>query len=106
MAAGRPSSRRHTLGEAQAPPRASRGGGVAEGSASAAARRFEALDVKSCLRPVLGEEPYEIMEAFEKVRKAVVDLDRLAERQLEVARRQATTLNTPTSTLSKLTDAA
>ena len=98
MAAAPPRSLRRTLDEAAAPARASQPGEVPEGSADAAAKWFEALDLKTFFGDPAEVDP-KCLNVFEKVRAAVVDLDRRASRQADHARKAATALNSHTEIL-------
>lgn len=97
-----PASRRRGLDEAAAPPTASHDGQVVEGGANRAAQWFASLNIRDYFASPAGEVPQHV-EAFDKVKDALVDLDRLATRQLDVARRQAATLNSHTTTLETIT---
>ena len=72
-----PASRRRSLEEAAAPPRASHDGQVAAGAANRAAQWFASLDVRTYFAALAGDVPQDVA-AFDKVKEAVVDLDRLA----------------------------
>ena len=69
---------------------------VPEGASGTAAAWFAGLDVKTFFAGSASA-----IEAFEHVRGALVELDQYAGKQLEVARRQATTLNSHTSAIDK-----